>query len=240
VLVATARWARELAGTPQKALDQAQAQANKKKMLISPGAANQSQNLGGSKTAEKQCGSADTRVYYGVVLTRGVVGVIVFLPRANFPGECPEGARMLVARLPALLNKMLGKDTPKPRTLLTDRGPGFYHRRWGTITGDYESACRAHSFRQWAGTNAKQGAHAQPPDLADMLLHETAVPWIVKYLDKTTPRSPWDETCESLAARIRAAAAHANANYQVKKLCLEFPQRLHDLVHKHHGDRLPK
>ncbi len=194
----------------------------------------------GSKTAQKQCGWGDTRVFYGVVLTRGVLGVEVFLPEDEFPGETPLGARMLVGRLPKLLDKMLGRASAKPRTLFTDRGPGFYHRTWGTITGDYESACREHRFRLWAGTNAKQGPRAQPVDIPDVLLHETAVPWITKRLDETTPRKAWLETPEDLAERLHSAVAHANANFDVRGLCLQFPQRLHDLVHVTKGDRLQK
>ena len=124
---------------------------------MSPGSKEKSINLGGSVTADKQCGYGSTRVYFGVVLSRGVLGVAVFTDVAQFPGETPEGARLLVERLPGVLDEMLGCSSKKPRTLFTDRGPGFYHRRWGTITGDYESACREHGFKPWAGTNSKRG-----------------------------------------------------------------------------------
>ena len=124
---------------------------------MSPGSKEKSINLGGSVTADKQCGYGSTRVYFGVVLSRGVLGVAVFTNVAQFPGETPEGARLLVERLPGVLDEMLGCSSKKPRTLFTDRGPGFYHRRWGTITGDYESACREHGFKPWAGTNSKRG-----------------------------------------------------------------------------------
>ena len=78
-----------------------------------------------------ECGYGSTRVYFGVVLSRGVLGVAVFTDVAQFPGETPEGVRLLVERLPGVLDEMLGCSSKKPRTLFTDRGSGFYHRRWG-------------------------------------------------------------------------------------------------------------
>ena len=87
-------------GTPAIALDQARTAQNKKKRLMSPGSAENSANLGGSATADKQCGFGSTRVYFGVALTRGVLGVVVFTNVGEFPGETPEGARLLVTRLP--------------------------------------------------------------------------------------------------------------------------------------------
>ena len=64
-------------------------------------------NLGGSSTADKQCGFGDTRVFFFVALTRGVLGIKVFSTQGVFPGETPEGAGLLVSHLPALLKMML-------------------------------------------------------------------------------------------------------------------------------------
>ena len=147
---------------------------------------------------------------------------------------------MLVGRLPGLLNKMLGRSARKPRTIFTDRGPGFYHRTWGTITGDYESACREHGFKPWQGSNAKKGPHAQPGDIGDVLLHETAISWMRRREEATRPTKPWEETPHDVAARLQAAVCHVNEQFEVRALCMEFPQRLHDLVNKTRGDRLPK
>ena len=146
----------------------------------------------------------------------------------------------MVERLPALLNKMLGSSARKPRTIFTDRGPGFYHRAWGTITGDYESACKEHGFKHWQGTNAKKGPHAQPGDIGDVLLHETAISWLRRREEATRPTKPWEETPHDVAARLQAAVCHVNAHFEVRALCMEFPQRLHDIVNKTAGDRLPK
>ena len=123
-------------GSPQKALDQQQAARNKKLRLMSPNATTKSMNMGGSATAETQASYGDTRVYYGVVLCRGVLGATVFTDVGDFPGETPLGIRYFIERLPALLQTMLGCDTPKPRTIFSDRGPGFYHKCTGYITGE--------------------------------------------------------------------------------------------------------
>ena len=227
-------------GTPAVALDQARSAQNKKKRLMSPGSTDDSANLGGSETADKQCSWGSTRVYFGAVLTRGVFGIVVFTDVDEFPGETPEGARLLVEQLPALLNKMLGADAKKPRTIFTDRGPGFYHRRWGTVTGDYESACREQGFKLWVGPNSKQGPRAQPPDVADVVLHETAISWLRVEEEQTRPTRPWEETPKQLAVRLQRGVSRINKDFDVRGLCMEFPDRLHTLVKKKGGDRLPK
>ena len=227
-------------GSPAKALDQNNAAQNKKKRLMSQGASSSSLNLGGSATADKQCGFGDKRVFFGACLCRGVFGVVVFGEADGFPGETPVGAGMLVAKLRALLKKMLGSGTPIPRTIFSDRGPGFYHRSWGTITGDYESACKEHGFSPWQGTNSKQGPHAQPRDIPDVLLHETAISWLRRGEERTRPKKPWEETPKDFAVRLHKVVKSVNENYNVRELALEFPDRLHALVHKTRGDRLPK
>ena len=227
-------------GSPMKALDQQRAAEYKQKQLVSPGSSCASASVAGSHTADKQCGFGDTRVFFGVAMTRGVLGVVVFTDTGMFPGESPEGARLLVGRLPQLLNHMLGETTKKPRTLFTDKGPGFYHRRWGTITGDYESALRMHGFKTWAGSNALHGPRAQPRDIGDVLLHETAISWLRRREEKTRPQQPWLEAPHDFAERLEGVVAAINAQYKVRELCLEFPGRLQRLVHETHGDRLPK
>ena len=109
----------------------------------------------------------------------------MFSKKGALPGETPEGAGLLVSHLPELLKKMLGPTARLPRTMFSDRGPGFFHRKWGTITGDYECACREYGFKPWAGTNSKKGPHAQPRDIGDVLLHETATSWLRREEEKT-------------------------------------------------------
>ena len=230
---------------PKKAYDQLQASRNKRRRLMSPGGSSRdaSDNSGGSDTAEKQKGFGDTRVWFGVALTRGVLGVTVFTTTEGagaFPGENPEGVRQFVSRLPQMLNRMLGRSTRKPRVIFSDRGPGFYHRSTGAITGEYETVCREHRFKPWAGNNARRGPRAQPPDIPDVLLHETAISHLRERVYKSTPRKPWEETPKELETRLRAAEAYANAEYRLADLCRELPKRLENLVKVTHGDRLPK
>ena len=127
----------------------------------------------------------------------------------------------------------------KPRTLFTDRGPGFYNRNYGTVTGDYEAACRRHRFLLWAGTNAKAGPHRQPPDIADVFPHETETPWVRARLCKTALqlRRTWDETPAAFAERMAAVVADINDTCDVRGACSGFPERLLSLVRRK-GDRL--
>ena len=118
-----------------------------------------------------------------VALTRGVLGIKVFSKQGVMPGETPEGAGLLVSHLPALLKMMLGSGAGLPRTNVSGHDPSFFHRKWGTITGDYESACRECGFKPWAGTNSKKGPRAQPREIGDVLLHETVIwRWAIKPL----------------------------------------------------------
>ena len=171
------------------------------------------------------------------------VGVTVFTNTEGvgaFPGETPEGIFQLISRLPGMLNRMLGPSTAKPRTLFTDRGPGFYYTHPGTITGFYDAATRQHNFKPWAGLDSTKGPRAQPAEIQDVLLHETAVAWMRSRLASTTPTVPWEETPEDFANRLQEAADFANANYDVSGLCRELNWRLEQLVKVTHGDRLKK
>ena len=119
-------------------------------------------------------------------------------------------------------------------------GRRYFSDGLGTITGDYESACREHGFKLWAGSNSKNGPHAQPPDVADVVLHETAISWLRREEAESRPVAPWNETPEELEKRLQQAVARINKDFNVRGLCMEFPDRLHDLANKTYGDRLPK
>ena len=54
------------------------------------------------------------------------------------------------------------------------------------------------------------------------------------------PAEPWEETEEELGVRLKAAATWVNQHHDVEALCKEMPQRMHDLVYKTKGQRLPK
>ena len=73
--------------------------------------------------------------------------------------------------------------------------------------------------------------------MQEQLLHETAVAWISKRLTVTTPKKPWEETVADFEARLKAACAHCNANYDLSNLCNEFPHRVRKMLLKN-GDRL--
>ena len=109
----------------------------------------------------------------------------------------------------------------------------------GTITGDYETACRAGGFKPWAGTNSKKGPRAQPRDIGDVLLHETAISWLRREEENTRPKRPWEETPHEFAKRLQKGVRRINKEFDVRGLCMEFPQRLDDLINKTTGDRLP-
>ena len=79
----------------------------------------------------------------------------------------------------------------------------------------------------------------RPPDIPDVLLHETAVSWIRQRLYVTAPKRRWEETPEQLATRLEAAASHSNEYYNVSGLCRKFTGRLRELKSVTHGDRLP-
>ena len=66
---------------------------------------------------------------------------------------------------------MLGQGEALPRVICSDRGPGFYQSSTGHIVGAYKEAAKQHGFRPYAGDDAS----LQPPDIPDVLLHETAV-----------------------------------------------------------------
>ena len=88
--------------------------------------------------------------------------------------------------------------------------------------------------------SARIGARAQPPDIADVLLHETAIADLRALIFKSTPVKPWEETAERFATCLQEAVGHANAEHHLADLCREMPQRLDALVKVYEGDRLPK
>ena len=77
-------------------------------------------------------------------------------------------------------------------------------------------------------------------DVADVVLHETAISWLRSEEEESRPVAPWNETPEELEKRLQQAVARINKDFDVRGLCMEFPDRLHDLAKKTYGDRLPK
>ena len=95
--------------------------------------------------------------------------------------------------------------------LFTDRGNGFYNACSGMITETYRAALRTHGLQAFFATDAS----VQPGQLQELMLHETAVAWMRGRLAKTMPKKPWEETPEQYCTRLKACAAHINANHDV-------------------------
>ena len=145
------------------------------------------------------------------------------------------GMAVMVARLPKVLTSMLGPNTIKPRVLLTDRGPGFYVGSLGVIVEKYRDALSASHFRPFAGYDGK----AQPPDLADVLIHETVAAWIRKYF-KAHPvkmSGSMDANFRALTDSLKQCQSFINKKHDVDGLCRSFSDRIKKVIAAK-GDRL--
>ena len=69
------------------------------------------------------------------------------------------GAHELVDKLPATLNARF-PNSPKPRVVMTDRGPAFYQASTCRITDEYRGALAQHGLRPLLGglLRCRQGA----------------------------------------------------------------------------------
>ena len=203
---------------------------------MSPGASSRSSDIGGRKESQKQCSHGDRRVWFVVALARGHY-MAHALADKEYHGETQE----LAADCVAAVSRMLTKQFPnnRPRTLFPDRGPGFYHSRWGTVTADFSAAVTHAGLEPWAGSSATRGPRAQPGDIADILPHETANSWLRARLDKSAALVPklWEETPAEFGTRLADCAKAVNDTCGVDGLCRDFPKRLCELK-KHKGDRL--
>ena len=121
----------------------------------------------------------------------------------------------------------------QPTTLFVDRGQGFYNARGGQITKDFKEALAQNSLEAYYPDNAS----AQPGNLQEVMLHETAVSWIRRQESITRSTEPWKETVPEFAKRMRAIPQDVNANLNVEGLCRAFPKRL-QLPVDAEGDRI--
>ena len=146
------------------------------------------------------------------------------------------GIGELVHRLPELLRTIVGEGGQLPRVVCSDRGPGLYNTSTGHICVEYSRALKANSFRPFAGEDATW----QPPDVPDLLPHETVAAWIRTYFRK----HPFQKTTSlernvaNFKAVLHACEMHINANYRVDELCEAFPSRIGELTNKAKGGRL--
>ena len=112
-----------------------------------------------------------------MILARGRVHIEV--AGGNFK-QTGTGMADVVANLEKMLRKMLGRGAALPRIVMTDRGPGFFNSLSGHIVKAYGEALHSHGFRPFAVEDASE----QPPDIPDLLLHETAIGWVRNYMRK--------------------------------------------------------
>ena len=221
-----------VAGGPRSAFNHKQARGGKSKRWISKGARKYSRNLRPAPFADKQKQWGDGKVWWFVVLTRGVVCLHVMDDSFEQTGE---GMAAFVDKLPAILDRMLGAETLKPRVVMSDRGPGFYQTSRGVIVDAYYEALCKHGFRPFAGEDGKW----QPSDLADLFMHETVAAWVRAYFRKN-PVQQSEDLATNRAAVLQGLAAcqrHINAHYDVRGLCASMPRRLEEL-RQADGDRL--
>ena len=214
-----------VAGGPRTAFHHVLGRAGKSKKWMSIDCRKYVRNQRPAPYADKQKQWGDARLWWFVVLTRGVVNICVMDDSWEQTGA---GMAQLVAKLPAVLNKMLGADTPKPRTIMSDRGPGFYQASRGVIVDAYAAALKEQGFRTFAGEDAKW----QPPDLADLFMHETVAAWIRRYFKKNPVRRRPDleENKQAVVAALAQCAKHINEEYEVSELCKSMPRRVDELL----------
>ena len=213
-----------IARTEKKKADE-QALARKGgKGWMSDGSRYNPENLRGDPTALKMAGSGTERIYWAPMLTRGKLHVELLPP--GFPGDTEEGAAVLVQKVRAALNVRFPDRTDQPCIIATDRGNGFYVQITGEVTPMYAAALREHGLRNYVGRNCG----AQPGQMGDVLLHETAVSWIRLNERRTVPLRAWEETREEFGHRIKEIVSGINREYDVEGLCREIPQRIQALV----------
>ena len=212
------------------ALDKAK--SAKTKRWMSKDKRTYSRNLRGSQHGGKQQQFGDRKVWWFVMVTRGRIHIEVM---GGAWRQIGKGMAEFVDRLPAALVKMVGAEEALPRIVFSDRGPGFYQGSTGHIVREYADALEAQGFRPYAGADAS----TQPPDIPDVLPHETAVAWIRNFLRKRkfSRSGSLDTQEEKLRELLLACERHVNSNHDVDGLCRSFPERLKKLVAKK-GDRL--
>ena len=142
--------------------------------------------------------------------------------------QTAAGMAEFVDRLPTVLRKMVGVGEALPRVIASGRGPGFYQSSTGHICREYAAALGNHGFRPFATEDASH----QPPDVPDVLPHETAVAWIRTYLKKHpfSRTGSLDDQETAVRAMFAECTEHINASYDVEGLCRSFPRRLQALV----------
>ena len=214
-----------LSVTRRQVFDIEQASYGKRKRWMSEDRKRYSRNGRSSPYGGKQKQFGDLKLWWFVVLCRGRVHIEVVGPDWQ---QTAAGMAEFVDRLPTVLRKMVGVGEALPRVIASDRGPGFYQSSTGHICREYAAALGNHGFRPFATEDASH----QPPDVPDVLPHETAVAWIRTYLKKHpfSRTGSLDDQETAVRAMFAECTEHINASYDVEGLCRSFPRRLQALV----------
>ena len=212
--------------------DQTQLARGNRRRCMSRDTRRYSRNLRAAPYAGKQKQWADKRAWWFIILTRGCVRLRLMPIDWTQWGH---GIAEMIDDLPGILQDMFGESASLPRCVMSDRGPGFYQASSGTIVAAYREALTRNSFYTFAGYEAKW----QPPDIPDILMHETVAAWVRtffrRYPFKQRPKV--HQNYMLFAQKLRKCESHINANYDVDGLCRSFPSRIDDLV-RSKGDRL--
>ena len=151
----------------------------------------------------------------------------------DFPGEVPAGGAILADKFRAALNVRFRSNAPS--VLYVDRGRGFYDPGTGKIVPAFKAALQLNKLKAFWGDDAS----AQPGNLQEMMLHETAVSWIRHGLTISTPKEPAEETRCEYASRLKAICSDINRELNVEGLCRGFLKRVRALKDAE-GDRISK
>ena len=183
----------------------------KGKRWMSEDAASDSKNLRVSPYTNKTTQWGDVKVWWFVVLCKGKVHIEVMGQEWH---QDSAGQAQFVKKLPKIMKKMHKGDDNLPSVVFTDRGPGFYHPSTGSICPDYQAALAECGLSAWAGDHSKW----QPPDIADVLLHETSVAWIRKFMRQHPVKitSNLAQNISNLEAKLQKAQQHINSQYEVE------------------------
>ena len=142
---------------------------------MSPDMRMYSRNLKGDKAPIKQKSSDTYRIWWMPVLTRGKLHIEVF--NAEFPGENAAGAVLAAERLRPILNVRFGRCPSEPKVVFTDKGKCFYDGVTGESRQGWKDALKSSGVKPFMGDDAS----AQSGTLGDVLLHETAVSWVLVF-----------------------------------------------------------
>ena len=202
-----------------------------KRGWTSPGSELSSENSKGHAEVLKQSSWDTMKIWWFPMLARGKLHVDVF--DEHFPGEKPQGAAELVAKVRSALNVRFQGSASHPSTVFSDRGRGFYVPNSGAITKEYKQALQDNDLQAFMGDTAIR----QPGSMQDFLLHETAVSWLRHRLAQSTPSKCWVETRHEYGRRLKRCCEEVNNDLDVKGLCRQLPKRL-KMLRDNEGDRL--